>query len=98
MHVNILIYSSTTELHSIFGSLFVVGNTLNSGDNIPWHLPLDGHKTTAVRHMLITNDAQLDECKTPHGTFQFRQVGALVACFKSYLVFPLFALASLRYM
>lgn len=54
----------------------VTGNTLQVGDHIPWHKPLDGEddSTSRIHHMLITEDTDLPQLETPYGNVEFRQV------------------------
>lgn len=70
-------------LQSLARYIFQTDNTLQSGDHVSWHLPLDQTPSTAgqydcnpshIQHMLMADDPQLPLITSPLGSVRFIQV------------------------
>ena len=60
----------------------VLGNSLQTGDHVPWNIPLDCthsrlnfHSNSNIRHILLAEDPQLTRTQSSLGTLNFVQVG-----------------------
>lgn len=60
-------------LQTLARYVFQTGNRLCFGDNVPWKKSLDS-SVSNIKHMLITEDAQLKRTLSPYGWVDFCQI------------------------
>lgn len=60
-------------LQALARYVFTTGNRLCAGDNVPWRKSLD-NSNSKIKHMLITNDPQMQRVQTPFGWVDICQI------------------------